>query len=607
MRYLLDSSVLIDHSRGRDGAAELVESLFSAPNDLFTCDIVVTEALTGGTRPGARGHPRSDPGPRVRVDLARCRASGPPSRAGRDGALSARGRSPTRSSPVSPGRSRPPSSPATRATSRRRACPCSPTADRTAIQPASFHAYLGRSLACRGDLVERRHRVPPPHRAAQPQAAVARVVGLLRGSASTPTPTTSSTTRSARRPRSSTSARSTSTVVTRPRRRRARRPGHHPRRDEAGGRAGLLHALVRRARQGRRRRHGPPRRRDRVPLDGRRPAATAGCAMNAAGLDVDRRGRHRSRSPRSPSRDRCRGPCSRRPTGESFADLRYFRRRPATIGKGRGASPSTSRGPATPGDLGYELWIPADKAPAVWDALMKAGARPRRSGRPACSRSTSPGSRPGSSCSRSTTRRPATRMNPEQNYSPVRDRPRAGSSSFDKARLRGPAGAAGRAGAPAARRAASSGSTLDWYDIEGLFSAQGLPPAISPTRRPLAGAGLRRRPGPGRPGRPATAGARSSSRRSPSRRCRRPTSAPGTQLEVEWTVEGRRGRVAGDGRRSCRSSTSPASASSARAPEPIRQACRDDPGRARLAGLLRGHRRAPGVAHRRGRCRRVRA
>ncbi len=49
MRYLLDSSLLIDHGRGRPGAAELVESLFSQPNDLYTCDVVVTEALSGGT------------------------------------------------------------------------------------------------------------------------------------------------------------------------------------------------------------------------------------------------------------------------------------------------------------------------------------------------------------------------------------------------------------------------------------------------------------------------------------------------------------------------------------------------------------------------------
>ncbi len=48
MRYLLDSTVLIDHGRGRPGAVELLESLFSEPNDLYTCDVVVTEALSGG-------------------------------------------------------------------------------------------------------------------------------------------------------------------------------------------------------------------------------------------------------------------------------------------------------------------------------------------------------------------------------------------------------------------------------------------------------------------------------------------------------------------------------------------------------------------------------
>ncbi len=49
MRYLLDSTVLIDHSRGRPGAVELLESLFSEPNDLYTCDVVVTESLSGGS------------------------------------------------------------------------------------------------------------------------------------------------------------------------------------------------------------------------------------------------------------------------------------------------------------------------------------------------------------------------------------------------------------------------------------------------------------------------------------------------------------------------------------------------------------------------------
>ena len=48
MRYLLDTTVLIDHANDRAGAAELLEQLFSQPNDLYTCDLVVTEALSKG-------------------------------------------------------------------------------------------------------------------------------------------------------------------------------------------------------------------------------------------------------------------------------------------------------------------------------------------------------------------------------------------------------------------------------------------------------------------------------------------------------------------------------------------------------------------------------
>ena len=49
MRYLLDTTLLIDHANGRLPAVELVRELFSEPNDLLVCDIVVTEALTGGS------------------------------------------------------------------------------------------------------------------------------------------------------------------------------------------------------------------------------------------------------------------------------------------------------------------------------------------------------------------------------------------------------------------------------------------------------------------------------------------------------------------------------------------------------------------------------
>jgi predicted nucleic acid-binding protein len=48
MRFLIDTTVLIDHARGMAGAAELLERLFSEPHELLVCDVVVTEALSKG-------------------------------------------------------------------------------------------------------------------------------------------------------------------------------------------------------------------------------------------------------------------------------------------------------------------------------------------------------------------------------------------------------------------------------------------------------------------------------------------------------------------------------------------------------------------------------
>jgi predicted nucleic acid-binding protein len=48
MRYLLDTTVLIDHAHGRAGVSDLLDGLFSQPNDLYTCDVIVTEALSKG-------------------------------------------------------------------------------------------------------------------------------------------------------------------------------------------------------------------------------------------------------------------------------------------------------------------------------------------------------------------------------------------------------------------------------------------------------------------------------------------------------------------------------------------------------------------------------
>jgi predicted nucleic acid-binding protein len=49
MRYLIDTTLLIDHASGHPGAVALVRELFSEPNDLLVCDAVVAEALSSGT------------------------------------------------------------------------------------------------------------------------------------------------------------------------------------------------------------------------------------------------------------------------------------------------------------------------------------------------------------------------------------------------------------------------------------------------------------------------------------------------------------------------------------------------------------------------------
>ncbi len=222
-------------------------------------------------------------------------------------------------------------------------------------------------------------------------------------------------------------------------------------------------------------------------------------------------------------------------TGESFADLRYFRRRASQVGK---VKVDVSRTGYT-GDLGYELWIPAASAVKVWDALMSAGAPY--------------GIRPAGMLALDVVRLEAGlilievdytsarhAMNPEQNYSP-------GEIGLGRLVNFGKTGdfvgrlaleREARNGGPARRLV---GLQLDWYDIEGLYDAQGLPPAISPSvdRSPV----------------PVFAGGRQVGRAtshgwSPilKQAIALASVSPqheelGTALSVEWTVEGRRGRV----------------------------------------------------------------
>jgi len=221
-------------------------------------------------------------------------------------------------------------------------------------------------------------------------------------------------------------------------------------------------------------------------------------------------------------------------TGESFADLRYFRRRASKVGR---VAVDVSRTGYT-GDLGYELWIPAKNAVGVWDAVMKAGQ--------------AFGVRPAGMVALDVVRLEAGlillevdytsarhAMSPDQHYSPF-EIGLGRLVTFDKGDFVGRLALEreARRGGPARRLV---GLQLDWYDIERLYDDQGLPPAISPTvdRSPV----------------PVFAGARQVGRATSHgwspilKQAIALASVPpqyeaaGSHLTVEWTVEGRRGRV----------------------------------------------------------------
>ena len=221
-------------------------------------------------------------------------------------------------------------------------------------------------------------------------------------------------------------------------------------------------------------------------------------------------------------------------TGESFADLGYFRRRPARLGR---VDIDVSRTGYT-GDLGYELWIPTERALKAWDRLIEAG-RPF-------------GLRPAGMLALDVVRLEAGlilievdytsarhAMNPEQNYSPY-EIGLGRLVSFGKADFVGRLALEReqRAGGPARRLV---GLELDWYAIEGLYAAQGLPPAISPTtdRSPVPVFSERGQIGKvtNRGWSPLLKQAIALASVPPSHE------RHGSRVEVEWTVEGRRGRV----------------------------------------------------------------
>ncbi len=258
--------------------------------------------------------------------------------------------------------------------------------------------------------------------------------------------------------------------------------------------------------------------------------------MNASGLDVEIEDVSESVAAVA-----LQGPWSRAvleaAAGESFADLRYFRRRPSSIA---GTAIDVSRTGYT-GDLGYELWIPAAHAVDVWDALATAG-KPY-------------GIRPAGMIALDVVRLEAGlillevdytsarhAMNADQAYSPYEiglgrlvD---LGKGEFVGRRA---LAAEERSGGPARRLV---GLELAWDDIVALYDAQGLPPSapavVLRSHTPLFDAG-----GHHQVGRVTSLGW-SPILKKPIALASVPArlERPGSTAAVEWTVEARRGRVA---------------------------------------------------------------
>jgi len=256
--------------------------------------------------------------------------------------------------------------------------------------------------------------------------------------------------------------------------------------------------------------------------------------LNAAGLDVAIEDTSETTAALA-----LQGPWSRAvleaASGESFAELRYFRRRAATIA---GMSIDVSRTGFT-GDLGYELWVAADQAVDLWDALIAAG-KPF-------------GIRPAGMIALDVVRLEAGlillevdytsarhAMNSDQAYSPgeiglgklvdFEKGDFVGRRALDEERRRG------------GPRRRLVGLEISWPDIDAMYNAQGLPPSapavVDRSAIPVYDLGGRH---VGR----ITSHGWSPILKKPIALASVPPAfeRPGTQLQAEWTVEARRGRV----------------------------------------------------------------
>jgi aminomethyltransferase len=259
--------------------------------------------------------------------------------------------------------------------------------------------------------------------------------------------------------------------------------------------------------------------------------------MNAAGLEVEIADRTDEVAALA-----LQGPRSRAvleaATGEDWSDVGYFRRRASAIG---GVEVDVSRTGYT-GDLGYELWIPAGQALEVWDALFAAG-EPH-------------GIRPAGIRALDVARVEAGLILIEVDYTSVRHAMAADHEytpgeiglgrlvSFSKGDFVGRRALETERehGGPARRLV---GIEIDWHGIEAQFARHDLPPAVSAlvSRDPVplySGRGPARR----QIGRATSTSWSPTLKKMLALASVGPKHEPvGTRLEIDWTVEGERGRV----------------------------------------------------------------
>ena len=256
--------------------------------------------------------------------------------------------------------------------------------------------------------------------------------------------------------------------------------------------------------------------------------------LNAAGLEVEIEDISESTAALA-----LQGPLSRSVLesagGESFADLRYFRRRPATVA---GIPIDVSRTGYT-GDLGYELWVKSDHALDLWDAIVAAG-KPF-------------GIRPAGMIALDIVRLEAGLILLEVDYTSARHAMNSDQAyspgeiglgklvDFDKGDFVGRRALLEerRIGGPRRRLV---GLEISWPDIDAMYHAQGLPPSapavVDRSAIPLYDAN-------GRPVGRITSHGWSPMLKKPIALASVPAALerPGTHLQAEWTVQARRGRV----------------------------------------------------------------